>query len=457
MKCKYCEKDLMEGAKFCVYCGKPIEAEEPKIVNAEPQSTEPIQEVNTISDQFGIQEQKVAEPEPSMEESTIQNQSTSVQPSVTEIKSESDTIAPVTPIEQKPLETNMETVETKQEEQIQPIVEVKSEETLVKPLEERKEESLIDVVKEQELVQDTTQPEPTPIELPKEPEKQEPNIETKIVKKNNPILIVVIVVLLAIIVGGGIFIYTKYVSNSDNKVVNKPVNEEIKIPSITKEESKKLVDTYYFAGRSLSTNLFTAAVNDEAKKSIAIKNIYEGAKVISCEQISGFAKKDGTCINDERHIVTWGRTIDYDTLNNEYKYLFGKQSSDIPKENIKSLNEITTWEYDSSNNNFLETYIITGFEHADSHIIYDVKDYSQDAEKLIVKVGYISIDPKEENDKVTYLAKVGVEEITYSSEEVEKDNFDKEFISKYLDRLDTYELTFRYEDDHYVFESIKKV
>ena len=27
MKCKYCGKELVEGAKFCVYCGKPVEGE----------------------------------------------------------------------------------------------------------------------------------------------------------------------------------------------------------------------------------------------------------------------------------------------------------------------------------------------------------------------------------------------------------------------------------------------
>ena len=33
MKCKYCGEDLMEGAKFCVYCGKQIDIEEPKMVS----------------------------------------------------------------------------------------------------------------------------------------------------------------------------------------------------------------------------------------------------------------------------------------------------------------------------------------------------------------------------------------------------------------------------------------
>ena len=46
---------------------------------------------------------------------------------------------------------------------------------------------------------------------------------------------------------------------------------------------------------------------------------------------------------------------------------------------------------------------------------------------------------------------------TYKESETKKDTFEQEFKDKYLDKLDTYEITFKYEDDHYVFESIKKV
>ena len=30
MKCKYCGKNLIEGAKYCVYCAKPVEEEKEK-------------------------------------------------------------------------------------------------------------------------------------------------------------------------------------------------------------------------------------------------------------------------------------------------------------------------------------------------------------------------------------------------------------------------------------------
>ena len=279
-------------------------------------------------------------------------------------------------------------------------------------------------------------------------------------RNNNSIIVIILIILLfVIIIGGGFFVYKKFIVKPNNKsteVIEDSIKEETKIPSITKEETKKLIDTYYFAGRSSSENIFTISMNDIAKKTVAIKNAYNDAKIVACDKISEFTEKDGVCINEEKNVVTQGRILDYDTLNNKYKNLFGKQN-DISKENIKSLNEITTWEYNTGTNDFLETLLITGFEHPDSHVIYDVTDYSQEDDKLIVKVGYILVESKEENANVIYSAKIGDEEIKYSIEEVEKDTFDKEFKDKYLNRLDIYEFIFRYEDDHYIFESMKKI
>ena len=296
------------------------------------------------------------------------------------------------------------------------------------------------------------------------PAVKEPRMHDKELSKqnnNNPVIVAILIILLLVILfGGGIFVYKKFIEkpkNKNNDVVEKSVEEKEKIPSITKNEVEELIDTYYFTGRSASENLFTISMDDVAKKTIALKNVYNDTKIVTCDQISNFTEKDGTCINDEKHVVTQGRTIDYDTLNNKYKSLFGKQNADITKESIKSLNEITTWEYNENTNNFLETFLITGFESLGSQVVYGVKDYLQKEDKLIVKVGYILIEEKEENGNVNYSAKIGDEEVKYSFEEIEKDTFDKEFKDKYLDKLDTYEFTFRYEDDHYVFESIKKI
>ena len=64
---------------------------------------------------------------------------------------------------------------------------------------------------------------------------------------------------------------------------------------------------------------------------------------------------------------------------------------------------------------------------------------------------------KDLTDDSTLKAIIGGEEVTYKESETKKDTFEQEFKDKYLDKLDTYEITFKYEDDHYVFESIKKV
>ena len=142
MKCKYCGKDLMEGAKFCVYCGKPIE-----------------------------------------EENLIQQQ---------EVKQE-DTIPTMQPI--APTETvikeKTEEVRTNIIQNVETPISQRIEEPALQPIEEEKiGQSIVDIV-----ATEPVQPEPTPIELPKqqiETSKQEISVETKVVKKNNPILIVII-------------------------------------------------------------------------------------------------------------------------------------------------------------------------------------------------------------------------------------------------------------------------
>ena len=267
MKCKYCGKDLMDGAKFCVYCGKPIEEDIPteeKEVQPE-NSIPPMQPVNTTE---SVVKEKIEE----IKTNTVQN------------------------IEQP-----------------------KVEPTPLKPIEEEKvEQTIVDIVAP---VKEEIQPEPTPIELPKEQTetpKQEINVETKIVKKNNPILIVIIFVLLAIIIGGGIFVYTKYIAPSDSKKssnqqpettneVTEKEDEEIKELDLSKSLNTENVN--YSNATDVSSDYGLSMEINSDKKSVTLKvdwNKFGPLSTVSAistdskdYQITGF-KRDvvGTFVGD---------------------------------------------------------------------------------------------------------------------------------------------------------------
>ena len=249
MKCKHCGKDLLEGAKFCVYCGKPIELEQPKPVEdvaVAPQTVNNVvEEPKTIS----TSQQPVVDQQNQVAENIPQQPL----PIINNTNEQKVTQSPVQPLENNVVQNSMpiqqeipkieepKVQQTIEEPTVNPIQSSNMEEKnvnavktneVLQPIEEVKHEpSIIDMVTPEPVVKDTNdtlmqqdtlieeqpveQNVPTPIELPKEEQNNnvQPEVVTKVVKKNNPILIVIIFILLAIIIGGGIFVYTKYIAN----------------------------------------------------------------------------------------------------------------------------------------------------------------------------------------------------------------------------------------------------
>ena len=442
MKCKHCGKDLMDGAKFCVYCGKPIEVEEVKKEETVSNTADPFAALDSKSQEV----QQPVSNEPIASEQPAQVSTPEDPFAILDQKSENtDNLA------QPPVDNIQEIKEvqkeTKVEEKTSNIVKEEVQSTV--PANDKKPEEKV------------AQPTPSTIEMPKEPQKQEINIETKVVKKNNPILIVIILILLAIIVGGGFFVYTKYIEPSDTK---KASNQTTNVDETVEKEqtydlakAKELVDKYYYSvATQPDQNLFTTTMTEKEKKNIALNNLKGEFKKIECSQISGYSvNASGQCSNGSDKF-TEGNTIDYDSLSNKYKYLFGK-SNEVAKENFEDLTYFLSWEYIKDKNIFLQTVKIGGLEGTPYYTNYFVKTAKIDGENLVVDVGYVFMSVKDLTDDSTLKAIIGGEEVTYKESETKKDTFEQEFKDKYLDKLDTYEITFKYEDDHYVFESIKKV
>ena len=481
MKCKYCGKDLMDGAKFCVYCGKPIEVEEPKIVKPEPKVEENVQSSSTVVDPFAILEQKKAEA--ITQPAVSQVPEVPAQPAVASIPVQPEVVPqsiaqePSAPVKD-PFESLDQNVVEEETPEITPTEEVPSVPVENKTLEQVKEEITNVTVKpkvegqketskepasiQPEVVQ---QPEPTPIELPKEPEKQEINIETKVIKKNNPILIIIIFILLVIIIGGGAFVYTKYIAPSNNKnssntaTTDKKVEEEVKEYDLAK--AKELIDKYYYKYTAQpDQNLFTADMTEDVKKNIALNNLKNEFKKIECSQITGFETSNtGQCIKlNNSSVFTEGRNIDYDSLNNKYKYLFGK-TTEVSKEAFSDLTYFVSWEYMENKNIFLQTIGIGGLEGASNYSNYFVKKAEISGDSLIIDVAYIYMSAKDltSGEDPELKTEIAGEEVTYKESETKKDTFEQEIKDKYLDKLDTYEFTFKYEDDHYIYVDMKKI
>ena len=228
MKCKYCGKDLMDGAKFCVYCGKPIEEEQP------------VQQIEPTNVQK--EEQKIAFQQPMPQ---IPIQDNSIQEPAKEGQEENTIIENVVP-------DSISNIDANTQQQQMPSFNVNEE-----PMEEIKQEpTIVDIVTPAPVIetinnndvenekQITEQNVPTPIELPKEEAKNniQQEVVTKIVKKNNPILIVIIFILLAIIIGGGIFVYTKYIANNTSNSNSKKQSDVDKVTEVKDEKEDEELD-----------------------------------------------------------------------------------------------------------------------------------------------------------------------------------------------------------------------
>lgn len=395
MKCKYCGKDLVEGAKFCVYCGKPVEEEKIDLPIEEP-----------------IQESEI----PSIE---------GLKPVDVNVTEENEV-----KVEQAPIDQN---------------VEVNVEPT---PIELPKEEP-------ESIV------EPAPVQQEEAPQPTVENTTKVVVKRNNPILLIIIILILLAILGlGGFYIYKNYIEK-DNKSSNN--NTDITETTDTtaekeydKVKAKELVDKYYYTTTSPDLNLFTTELTSNQQKGIAIKNLPQSKiQTITCEGLSDFSKdSDSTCRKkDDNSVITQGKMIEYSNLDGEYKYLFGKDKS-VEKKDFEVV--LTTWKYNSDKDAFIDYNKLGGYAVSPYFTTYGVQNARVQDENLIIDIGYIFVWSKTSDDQQKFVAKIGGEELTFTTAEVQKDTFEKEFTDKYLDKLDTYEFTFKYEDDHYVFVDMKK-
>ena len=294
-------------------------------------------------------------------------------------------------------------------------------------------------------------------------------------KKGGKGVVVFIILLILIIIG--LCGYICYEKGVFDKFI-KTNDEEEKASKSDKEKdfdttkAKELVDKYYV--EMLWDNIFTSetGIDGMAKDVIAVNNMVNSKKKLaSCYHFyenNPSAQKDTansyavTLKSDVFSIKYGGGGCDngsadyyeYNDLNSTYKYLFGK-NNDMPKSDFSLYGRV--FDYIEDKDVFVQLDCRCGGAqgpHYKNHFVQSAKVKGDD---LTINIGYVYMKPSDDNgDDPMLSATIGGEQVSYKSSETLKDTFEKEFTDKYLDKLDTYTFTFKYEDDHYVFVEMAK-
>lgn len=433
MICKKCNSKIEVPAKFCVYCGAPLEEVESTttITPVEPVVTQPIE--SGVVQQNNAVGQVVVQPieTSAASETTINTVEPVVIPS-NEPSGAEPTINPVGSTLVQPVEVNVETKPVEVN-----VTESSNQSTGV----EVANETVTNVGVSANDVEKTKK------------------------KKNNTWIIVVLVILVLGL--GGYLVY--------DKVITKDVKEEVKEDSSKQKskdfdlvEAKKIVDKY-ISNHWQRENMFEGSITEEDKIVLAI-NYTESTKInYNCEEaFPNINMPEG----DDYFIIEtdnfWGACVDnsagddhyydlvhtYDEVNKTYKELFGN-GQELPKKMVS----LYTYRYAYSEK--YNAYITLSCECGGAfppRSYYDVIKAVEKDNTLEVFINYVNFEYDEErkNYHVRNRQDMGVtiETIMDITDEQRKQLYDKVIKELDEDEIKTYKFTFKKSDTGYYLESI---
>lgn len=265
---------------------------------------------------------------------------------------------------------------------------------------------------------------------------------------------VIITILAILVLGlGGYLVYDKVV-NKETPSINKneEKQEEVKEESYDLVEAKKLVDKYYlnhfFGGNSFNgytdeVKIWLAynSLSETQQSTVNCAELYEGKENVTKDPQGYILENKRTCDGE-------AKTVTYDNMSKAYKSFFGN-NVELKKE------DISQFDYNEEKDIFILLGCRCG--GADTSIyIYDVKTAKQIGNNLIVEVGYSVIIDNYYNGESHYYSNVD-SSVIYTLDEVNQEEFEDNFIKKYLDVMDTYKFTFVKENDHYILDTAVKV
>lgn len=286
----------------------------------------------------------------------------------------------------------------------------------------------------------------------KEKEKQQQNqdmVQWNDVKGNSGKATTAIIILLLIIIAAfGVFIFMKkdvlFSAKEDNKEVEKNTTKEVdkEEEEFTLDDAKELLDKF---GLTLDSKLKSSrwlevyegtnvTYNDDFKLANAAANVDEGLiKTKTCDELyEGKAKVEyNRYVLDSGNVCTKGdksKIIDYNDLNKVYKELYG---SDAPKKRISLVGMYYKfYEYNSEENYYNQVQCGgCGGTNGPTTIEFKVRSANVDGNKLEITVAYNRI-----------------------SGEKREPNLE----DSHLDEVPNYIVTFKKDDDHYIFENLNK-
>jgi len=285
----------------------------------------------------------------------------------------------------------------------------------------------------------------------KEKEKQQQNqdmVQWNDVKGNSGKATTAIIILLLVIIAAlGVFIFMKkdilFSAKENNKEVEKNTTKEVeKEEEFTLDDAKELLDKF---GLTLDSKLKSSrwlevyegtnvTYNDDFKLANAAANVDEGLiKTKTCDELyEGKAKVDyNKYVLDSGNVCTKGdnsKIIDYNDLNKVYKELYG---SDAPKKRISLVGMYYKfYEYNSEENYYNQVQCGgCGGTNGPTTIEFKVRSANVDGNKLEITVAYNRI-----------------------SGEKREPNLE----DSHLDEVPNYIVTFKKDDDHYIFENLNK-
>lgn len=285
----------------------------------------------------------------------------------------------------------------------------------------------------------------------KEKEKQQQNqdmVQWNDVKGNSGKATTAIIILLLVIIAAlGVFIFMKkdilFSAKENNKEVEKNTTKEVeKEEEFTLDDAKELLDKF---GLTLDSKLKSSrwlevyegtnvTYNDDFKLANAAANVDEGLiKTKTCDELyEGKAKVEyNKYVLDSGNVCTKGdnsKIIDYNDLNKVYKELYG---SDAPKKRISLVGMYYKYyEYNSEENYYNQVQCGgCGGTNGPTTIEFKVRSANVDGNKLEITVAYNRI-----------------------SGEKREPNLE----DSHLDEVPNYIVTFKKDDDHYIFENLNK-
>ena len=292
-------------------------------------------------------------------------------------------------------------------------------------------------------------------------------------KKKKSIIMAIVAIILILV--GGIFAYTN--SFNKRKIKNdSAIKDEVSIEDDEqKNESKdfdiakaeELLDYFGFNEEfGCASRIYNSTYTDSYKKVQALKKVEKSkSKEIDCSDIYSeellenrmeyavYKGKYGVCRKGTKTEV-----IPYADVNKIYKEMYG---TEIEKDGFETTDVAggyyNMYDYDKTLDSFvkLDCDGCGGACGPDNYSISKIKSAKLAENDLTIEVYYLYGHPSySESGDEKYILKTSKFEKTLEVNNQEE--FKKEVLNKYLDKLDVYEVKFEKKENNYIFKSMSK-